>query len=370
MNEKICLSLFDVRLGPLVLFTRDMGDEEAQNVAMKSILALCGMENVIEEDIDGILPLPDQDIVFYAYIFPLKLNEEIRNIISTTATLAILVPRSAASALYQNVASLQYQAKEITNKIRENFIYKPGLSLPKSLQKLLTGWQLDKRILLERTTVTEKFVIEPSKPESGFKGSLALLYRLLKRDLDKIARAVIQGESLILVTDDPVLIENFTASLAIFAPHRLLNIHKYTDTFVDPSNYDIIGIPNDLLNHYTSSEFSTCTVVDLNKERVLRGRGDLYIRNLLKQSQSLPTGEAENHIQEKIKQNVLDSIELVNACLDPETGMEKILLMQKNMNRNEFNLVVEMALALNPAAKSLEELRGRIESAIVKLRKF
>ncbi|MFX0095601.1 MAG: hypothetical protein ACFFBD_27940, partial [Candidatus Hodarchaeota archaeon] len=161
MNSKICLSLFDLQLGPQILFTQNINEEEAKNVAMKSILALSGVQEVIKDAVDGILPLPDHDIVFYAYIFPLRLKKEIRGLLFTTAALAILIPKAEASILYQNASLLQIQAKEIANQIQSDFVYEPGLSLPRALRKLLTDWSIDKQVFLEQTTATEKYVIEP-----------------------------------------------------------------------------------------------------------------------------------------------------------------------------------------------------------------
>ncbi|MFX0091130.1 MAG: hypothetical protein ACFFBD_05145 [Candidatus Hodarchaeota archaeon] len=146
MKDKICLSVFDVRFGPRPVFLLNVDEEDAKSIALKSVFAICGTQENITSELDGILPFPEQDLVFYTYLFSIKLKVETRTLQSTTASLTFLVPKSKEFLLYENVAFLKLQVKDLVDKIQKEFIYEEGGTVPKSIAKILTDWNITKRM--------------------------------------------------------------------------------------------------------------------------------------------------------------------------------------------------------------------------------
>ncbi|MFW9924302.1 MAG: hypothetical protein ACFFDW_13540, partial [Candidatus Thorarchaeota archaeon] len=74
-----------------------------------------------------------------------------------------------------------------------------------------------------------------------------------------------------------------------------LKISWYTETFVDPRDYNIIGIAQNLKDYYESE-----VILDIDNKKVLNGEECDYCRKVLKGLEKLNEAKAAEELKSRI----------------------------------------------------------------------
>jgi hypothetical protein len=134
-----------------------------------------------------------------------------------------------------------------------------------------------------------------ARPKPEARASITLMLKTFGNNLSYVMKPVMTGET-VIVTGDPALQEIAIATLKLFVYKKELNICWYTETFIDPREYDIIGIDPNLKDYY-----STETILDIDEEKVNNGEECDYCKKALKDLTKKNETEATRLLKSRIK---------------------------------------------------------------------
>jgi hypothetical protein len=138
-----------------------------------------------------------------------------------------------------------------------------------------------------------------ARPEA--RASITLILKTFGRDLEYVMKPVMTGKT-VIVAGDLALMEIAIATLKLFVHKKDLRISWYTETFVDPRDYDIIGIAPSLKDYY-----ETEIILDIDAKKVFNGEECDYCRKVLKGLDKMNETKAANELKDRIK-NVYRSL--------------------------------------------------------------
>ncbi|NHJ40894.1 MAG: hypothetical protein FK731_12760 [Asgard group archaeon] len=138
-----------------------------------------------------------------------------------------------------------------------------------------------------------------ARPEA--RASITLMLKTFGRELEYVMKPVMTGKT-VIVAGDLALMEIAIATLKLFVHKKELRISWYTETFVDPRDYDIIGIASNLKDYY-----ETEIILDIDGKKVLNGEECDYCRKVLKGLEKMNETMAANELKDRIK-NVYRSL--------------------------------------------------------------
>ncbi|MFX1510989.1 MAG: hypothetical protein ACFFCQ_00160 [Promethearchaeota archaeon] len=348
----VCFSVFDHASGPRPIFHPGIDHKMALKIALKSQMTLSMMSEKTIETSDAVLPFPEEQKIAYVFLFTIKgeFGKEKRSV----ASLSFIVDQNQQMNFYKQVTLLRYQAEQIADMIRHVYQYSPKkASLPKNLEKSIEDWGSDlASVEMEITEEIRKKKITIRRAEQ--RGSISFLRTTIRKNADRLIRAVIAGNPIILIGDEP-LIDLMQSTLEIFAPHRVLRKIAYTEEFVHPSEADLLGMSVQLSNHYSDE-----IIVDLRKGKINRGTNCKFSKKLLDQIKDLDQEKAERVVNSRV--NFL--ISKVNALVDLAGGEavndEAISAFRKSVDKDALDLIMSIAAQTNPMIAEL--LRDRVQA--------
>lgn len=142
------------------------------------------------------------------------------------------------------------------------------------------------------STGTASAAASTARPEA--RASITLMLKTFGRDLEYVMKPVMTGKTVIVV-GDLALMEIAIATLKLFVHKKDLRISWYTETFVDPRDYDIIGIASNLRDYY-----ETEIILDIDAKRVSNGEECDYCRKVLKGLEKMNETKAANELKDRI----------------------------------------------------------------------
>jgi hypothetical protein len=183
--------------------------------------------------------------------------------------------------LDKNLALRQHRASTIARSSREEVAASSAVETTPQVSSTTT------------TTATA------ARPEA--RASITLILKQFGRDLEYAMKPVMTGKTVIVV-GDLALMEITIATLKLFVHKKDLRISWYTETFVDPRDYDIIGIAPSLRDYY-----ETEVILDIDAKKIINGDECDYCRKVLKGLDKMNETKAANELKDRIK-NVYRSL--------------------------------------------------------------
>ena len=138
-------------------------------------------------------------------------------------------------------------------------------------------------------------------PRPEARASITVLLKTFGNNLEYVMKPVMTGKTVIVV-GDLALMEIAIATLKLFVHKKELRISWFTETFVDPRDYDIIGIAQGLRDYYESE-----VILDIDNKKVSNGEECDYCRKVLKGLEKMNETKAVEELQKRIK-NVYRSL--------------------------------------------------------------
>ena len=131
-------------------------------------------------------------------------------------------------------------------------------------------------------------------PRPEARASITLMLKTFGSNLEYVMKPVMTGKT-VIVKGDLALMEIAIATLKQFVHKKDLRISWYTETFVDPRDYDIIGIAADLENYYESE-----IILDIDEKKVHNGEECDYCRKVLKGLEKMNEAKASAELKSRI----------------------------------------------------------------------
>ncbi|MHA2364525.1 MAG: hypothetical protein ACXAC7_11255 [Candidatus Hodarchaeales archaeon] len=151
-RNKIVFAAFDDRKGPIPIISS--AEKTISNkVAIKSIVStLSAREGKAKVEGEAIIPFPDEDLL--GFIYYVSLDQKTTTGDHRVISLTFLAPSSSANQLYANAATLSQEARDIGEKINENYEY--GQEVTPELESNIFSWGASDEVEIETELVEEK----------------------------------------------------------------------------------------------------------------------------------------------------------------------------------------------------------------------
>ncbi len=324
----------------------------ALKIAMKSQMTLSVMAERTVETSDAVLPFPEEAKIAYVFLFTIQGDFGSKN--KSVASLSFIVDQTQQMEFYKQVSLLRYQAEQIAEVVQQTYHYSPqNEALPKNLEKTIRDWGSD-LASVEMTVEEEVRKKRITIRRAERRGSLSFLLNTIKKNSDRLVRAVIEGKTVILVGDEAI-IDLMESTLESFAPHRALRRIAYTEEFVHPSEADIIGMSTDLSKHYSEE-----IIVDLRKGKINRGTNCKFSKKLLDQIKNLDQEKAERVVNSRVNFLISKANALVELAGGQEVNDAAISAFQKSVDKDALEIITTIASQTNPMIADL--LRDRVQA--------
>ncbi len=341
----VCFSVFDHIKGPRPVFFQGVGQEMARKVALKSQMTLSMMSQKTIESADAVIPFPEEEKIAYVFLFTIE-GEFVKEK-NSVASLSYIVDHGQQMNFYKQVSLLRRQAEQIADGIKQGYYYDPEkYELSKSLEKTIGEWGQDlasTEMIIEEEVRKTRVTIR----RADQRGSFQFFFRMVRKDADQLIRAVILGETIVIVGDEP-LVDLMQSTLELFVPHRTLRRVTYTEKVVHPRFADIIGIPSTLAKHY-KDEVS----LDLKEGKVYRGTKCNFSKKLLKQISKLDQEKAERFIHTRINFVLSQVNTLLNIVTAKKKDKDTLVNFRKSLDEATLEIIDALALQINPLAVRL-----------------
>ncbi|MHA1212493.1 MAG: hypothetical protein ACTSSH_08535, partial [Candidatus Heimdallarchaeota archaeon] len=142
------------------------------------------------------------------------------------------------------------------------------------------------------TTAAASAATGSPRPEA--RASITLMLKTFGNNLEYVMKSVMTGKT-VIVHGDLALMEIAIATLKLFVHKKDLKISWYTETFVDPRNYDIIGISPNLKDYYESE-----VILNIDEKKVFNGEECDYCRKVLKGLEKMNEAKAATELKSRI----------------------------------------------------------------------
>ena len=339
-NRGILFSIFDKQRGPVPIFFENITKEEASHIAQRSQMTLLMMSSAEVETAEAILQFSEIKRISFILLFQIPTLDGSKLI----ASLFYLVPQAQQVFLYNKVSILKLKAEELASKIQQQYKYSEKQVLPLAIANLLKEWRIATG-KEEDTVHSEERKVALSEKKA--KGSVSFFLSQVKKNEDRALGAIFR-EKTILVTGDPGLVDLLVHSMDMLVPIISLRKIGYTETFVDPSYADIIGISTDLVKRYPNE-----VIILIKKKQVKNGETCQFSKQLIKNLRKNP-----DTIDEVLRSSTKKLLEVVGLLVDAFTYSEdernqKIDEIKKNNNTGLVELAAEIGGQRNPLIREI-----------------
>lgn len=126
------------------------------------------------------------------------------------------------------------------------------------------------------------------------RASITLMIKTFGNNLEYVMKSVMTGKTVVVV-GDLALMEIAIATMKLFVHKKDLRISWYAETFVDPRDYDIIGIAPTLKDYYESE-----VILNIDERKVENGEECDYCRKVLKGLGKMNESKAAEELKKRI----------------------------------------------------------------------
>ncbi|MHA1124964.1 MAG: hypothetical protein ACTSO7_05250 [Candidatus Heimdallarchaeota archaeon] len=145
----------------------------------------------------------------------------------------------------------------------------------------------------QAATTTAAAAATPAAKQEA-RASITLMLKQFGNNLEYVMKPIMTGKT-VVVTGDLALMEIAIATIKLFVHKKELRVIWYTETFVDPRDYDIIGIAPNLIDFY-----ETEVILDIDNRKVDNGEECDYCRKVLKGLEKMNETKASAELKSRI----------------------------------------------------------------------
>ncbi|MFX0171776.1 MAG: hypothetical protein ACFE9L_07650 [Candidatus Hodarchaeota archaeon] len=351
MENDVIFSVFDVKKGPLILYSSLDPPENAQKIAVRSYIAIGAMEE--DQDLRGrqaVVPIPSLGKIALYYMFRININIPDIDKKHSWATIGFINDSADSIDFYKSMPILQTIIIPIVELIQEKFTFKgPDSILSKEIKERIET--LRASIIAESNDITPSITI-PDKtttveiPFEDFKrGDLTFLFEYFPEDLGKVIYSLMLEEPVLIIGDIKDIVTKVVASLEILIPHRLLS-KEYLTTYIDPKEKDLLISSS----HVTFlKKYKNITNVNIITRQVSsKIRGVPSIENLITTLKIAPRETQKIVINKYIDTLLGKTAELMELCEKDQVSREEIRDFRGQLNADELNIVISMVRKYAP----------------------
>ena len=342
IDHAVLLNVFD-KNGPVPIFYEGLNEEEARFIAFRSQMTLSQMSAADVDSAEAILPFSSLRKIAFILLFQApQANSEAPN---CTCFLAYIVPQDKQVFLYSKVHFLKLKADLIITELKNDFIYSGSSSLSPNLIKLIKDWNVTERETTAEIQIIEKKVTLSEKKEGG---SIEFFLSQIKKDEERAIGALFRSRPVLVTGGSEVLVDIIVHSLDLFVSHATLRKISYTESLIDPSIADIIGISRNIVKNYPNE-----VIIEVDKKQVKNGKPCVYSKNLVKQLRKNPEKSAEI-IKESTNKLLRVAGQLIEVFSQPEEEREeKLERIRKSNDPALIEIAAEIGAQRNPLIKEL-----------------
>jgi hypothetical protein len=336
-ENDLIFSVFDAKKGPIVYFTTLKSSELAKKAAVKSFVAIGGMEEKFDLDSKhAVLSLPESQKIAFFYMFKVRRKETDSNSKNSCwAVLGFTHDSDKSINFYRSIPIIEIEISKIAEAIRNKFVYsEKDLKLEKELIDLIIALRTPE--ILQRQEPT---AIETLKFVDAEEGDLSFLIEYFSKDLAKIVYSLMLEEPVIIAGDIKTIMSKIVSSINIIVPHRILT-SEYALNYIDPKDKDII-----ICSGHSAflKKYKGFTLVDANNRKVhSRIKGVPSIEDLLKTLQISPKEIHEPIIQTYVDKLLAKVTELMELCEKEQIDLNEIRNFRSDLKADELNIVISM----------------------------
>jgi hypothetical protein len=279
----ICIGVIGEKNKAIILYKRNIENNSAIHIINKGnvIQGSLNLSNQIEGE--SIISFPSVNTSGYLFITRHLSDSLGRGI---PLVIAITTSLKAQVVLYKNINEL----KLITKTIKASLLkfYKPNEGEEKIkviIDNLLNSTYTESwmnQIFVTNMKIQPKTVIKKKTKTPEKARNIALLQKLIKKNLDQVVYSLVVGNPVVVIGKNAEILKFIIETLSLFAPHRNLRINDVIGFFPKPmssESYDLIGI----YPEYKPKKIKDQITVDLERSKVQGGKKNKYCENLLKE---------------------------------------------------------------------------------------
>ncbi|WP_455143524.1 hypothetical protein [Candidatus Hodarchaeum mangrovi] len=342
IDRAVLFNVFD-RKGPVPIFFEGLNEEEARFIALRSQMTLSQMSAAEVDNAEAILPFSNLGKIAFILLFQTpQADSEASN---CTCFLAYIVPQEKQVFLYSKVPFLKLKADLIITELKNSFIYSGSSPLSPNLKNLIKDWNVTEKETTTEIQIIEKKVTLSEKREGG---SIEFFLSQVRKDEERAIGALFRSRPVFVTGGSEVLIDLVVHSLDFFVPHASLRKISYTESIIDPSMADIIGISKNIVKNYPNE-----VIIELDKKQVKNGKPCIYSKNLIKLLRKNP--EKSTEIVKKSTNKLLRVAgQLIEVFSQPEEQREEELeRIRKSNDPALVEVAAEIGAQRNPLIKEL-----------------
>ena len=301
----IAFSCFDFQQGPITVFISNLDEEFAKKINVKVLYsALAGHNSInVKEFVTGetITPLAEEQKIVFSFLFP-YIDKNLSNDNIRVSTISLVFYNDEKNTLYQIASHLAEYCRTLAQNIQDLYIY--GKPLPASIinqfLEIEKIYVEQKRALLSKKL--EGITYLPKRTREKLP-KLEVLRPFHHNGLDKIIEGIMTYRTLVFISNNSQTLEDAINAIKIFAPHRTLNIEKWTTDITDFTK-DIICGPSSLINQTLKS--STIVCVNFETNLVFGGVSNSFIEEYFDRRSDIRQAFADSMFYTFVKKEMED----------------------------------------------------------------
>ncbi|NHJ85096.1 MAG: hypothetical protein FK734_06515 [Asgard group archaeon] len=171
----------------------------------------------------------------------------------------------------------------------------------------------------------------------------------IRKGLDIVVRAIILGEPIVVIGDDPIDVYHIIEALAIFAPHKAINAQIWTTNFagIASSTFDIMGAQEG-----TDKLFKEAVKVNLRSMNAYGGPRSEYLHTFLRKMWRRRSKDRPKFIRDNIIEminNINKIVQKVQAMNDKKPSKQTIKEIFAEFDDNFDEFVIDFIQKLSPS---------------------
>ena len=363
VDTSIIFAVNDPFKGPTTLLFESTSAEKDPSLALKVPVKAQLTLSLMDKDAnikvaDAVLPFPDLGLASFSFLFTMQSDKG-----HVTASISYLVPQSENMSLYKKIPELKEKLNYLLTQM-QNWQYKSGSNLPKSLYETITG------ILLYETDQSYN-AGDLSSLITSEKSTGAPDYQIKKitKYLEHLFFELYVGRPVIVVGKSRINVEYAMATLDFFTPNKNLRKIIFSEQFIDPAPYigkiDVFGISS-----VHEKKYKDYLIVDCDKFEIKNAKGKKeYFKRFMDDIIRIPASSA---IQDIVKFIVhLDErVHEIEKLAQQNSSEDSIKEYLKSLNYDEASALTEIASISNlPVSNPIRlHLSRKLASWIEELR--
>lgn len=163
------------------------------------------------------------------------------------------------------------------------------------------------------------------------------------KEADKIINAVLSSKQVVVVSNNVKFVRRIIHTLELFSPEKYPQSIDWTEKAVN--NKMLIGTKPDQINEYKEA-----VIVDLDSNKVIRGKTSLYSRKFLNSLVKLEPKGMAYAAKLKIDMLIEFSKMVIELSKVSEIGPKAIELVKMDVSEDAYELILDIVAGFDPSA--------------------